>query len=1122
MNKGLIAGIVVGGVAVAGAATGLGVGLANNTAEYQVNIVSELESAEFEGNGTYQIGDQVELSAQDVEGYRFVYWSLPNGEISRENPYKFTLTNANYGTYTAVYEKEYTITVGEFSNGEITSDRPVAITGEEVTLTVTPDENYHVSNISYTTSSGTTTIEYSNGYKFLMPAEDVEITATFAQSAFNITKASMTNGDITLSNTSGVNGTEITVSAQPETGYELDQLYYIAQGSTTHVAITDNTFTLTSNVTVYATFKLIDYDFSFTNESETEVTIKRNGQIFTGSTVNYGDIITLEYTVSENTDVEIKVTGAIKEGNTYIVTGNLTITYEEEIVYDADTYETLSFTYDEETKTASVKENSANLPAGDLVIPNKVRYNEGIYKITSIRDFAFNNCANLENVTLSKNIEEIGAGSFQNCNNLNYNEYEGGKYISCPGNDYFVMMGVEDKTLETYTINPNSKILYKAFSNCKNLTSITIPSSVTSIGGDVFWYCTSLASITIPSSVISIGTNAFYGCESLTSVSLPSSVTSIGMYAFYNCPFSSLILPSSVINLGYGTFESTGLTTITIPNSVKIVGNNLFYNCKNLTSIIFEEGSQLTNISQYMFYDCKKLTSITIPASVTSIDYGAFWYCEKLASVVFEGENNLTNIGYGAFEYTAISTITIPSTVTSIGDYAFSWCEELTTVNFATGSQLTSIGERGFIECKKLNSITIPSGVTSLGAAVFENCEELTTIVIPKGVTSLNNYAFMECKKLVSVIFEEGSQLTKISNQCFSYCENLMSITIPESVTTIEQDAFYSCKSFTSIIIPKNVTSFASSALNGCDGLLEINVDENNANYKSINGVVFTKDGKTLVIYPAGREGSYIIPSGVTSIGNGAFSARTKLTSVIIPATVTEINSFAFSGCSNLTSVTFEEGSQLTIIASQAFDGCSSLTTITIPAGVTNIGYTVFSNCSSLQSILVDENNTVYKSVDGVLLSKDEKTLVLCPMGKVGVYTIPSGVTKISSRAFDCCSKLTSIIMPEGVTTIEQSAFTACSGLTTVTIPTTITSVGNYAFQSCRNIKTVVINSGYVYRSSTSINALGYLFQSATAVKVLKTVADSNTNTWLNGTAWTKAATTETIDGQEYYVYTKN
>ena len=178
----------------------------------------------------------------------------------------------------------------------------------------------------------------------------------------------------------------------------------------------------------------------------------------------------------------------------------------------------------------------------------------------------------------------------------------------------------------------NSVTSIGCFYGCTGLTSVTIPNSVTSIGGRAFSRCTGLTSITIPNSVTYIGDFAFSSCTGLTSVTIGNSVTSIGNAAFRNC---------------------TGLTSITIPNSVTSIGDGTFYECTNLTSVNIP--NSVTSIGNYAFEGCSGLTSITIPNSVTYIGYNAFEGCSGLTS------------------------ITIPSSVTSIGKYAF-YCSGLMEV----------------------------------------------------------------------------------------------------------------------------------------------------------------------------------------------------------------------------------------------------------------------------------------------------------------------------------------------------------------------------------------------------------------------------------------------------------
>ena len=281
-----------------------------------------------------------------------------------------------------------------------------------------------------------------------------------------------------------------------------------------------------------------------------------------------------------------------------------------------------------------------------------------------------------------------------------------------------------------------------------------------------------------------------------------------------------------------------------------------------------------------------------------------------------------------------------------------------------------------------MTSITIPDGVTNIGYAAFAGCSSLTSITIPDGVTSIGDYAF-------------------------AWCSNLTSITIPSSVISIGYSAFNQCNNLTNVTIPEGVTSIDNRAFYGCNSLTEIAVDAGNPNYKSIDGVLFNKDGTQLIQCPAGKSGEFTIPDGVASIGEGAFGRCGSLVSIIIPDSVTSIGDIAFYNC-------------------------ISLTSITILDGVTSIGDRAFEGCSSLAEIIVGAGNPNYKSIDGVLLSKDGTQLIQCPAGKSGEYTIPDGITNIGSSTFYNCISITSITIPDGVTSIGDRAFYGCSSLESV------------------------------------------------------------------------------------------
>lgn len=222
-----------------------------------------------------------------------------------------------------------------------------------------------------------------------------------------------------------------------------------------------------------------------------------------------------------------------------------------------------------------------------------------------------------------------------------------------------------------------------SFFNCRSLTSVEIPSSITRIGDAlekyVFSYCTSLTSITIPDSVEIIGLGAFDGCESLRSVTFGSGLTSILSEAFGNC--------SSLVN-------------IDIPNNVTLIDEYAFANCYNLRSIRLS--TSLTTLGENVFLNCTGLTSISIPSGVTSINGGAFSSCYSLRSV------------------------TLPSGLTKIGNLAFSGCFSLVSIDIP--NNVTTIGEYAFGSCSGLTSIIIPSSVTNIKNGAFKECTSLMSI----------------------------------------------------------------------------------------------------------------------------------------------------------------------------------------------------------------------------------------------------------------------------------------------------------------------------------------------------------------------------------------------------------
>ena len=287
-----------------------------------------------------------------------------------------------------------------------------------------------------------------------------------------------------------------------------------------------------------------------------------------------------------------------------------------------------------------------------------------------------------------------------------------------------------------------------------------------------------------------------------------------------------------------------------------------------------------------------------------------------------------------------------------------------------------------------------------------------------------------------------GKPVTSIGDYAFDGCASLTSISIPDSITSIGERAFSGCSSLTSIIIPDSVTCIGSYAFEGCSSLTEIT-----------------------------------IPDGVTGVGRYTFSDCSSLTNVTIPDSVIGIGNYAFYNCSSLPSITIPDS--VTHIAAYAFEGCSSLAEITIPDSVTDIGKHAFRYCSNLTRIWVSENNLNYSSnSNGVLLNKDQTTLIRVPYGLSGSYTIPDSVTVVDSYAFSYCSNLTSVTIPDSITSIGEYAFYDCSSLTEITIPDSVTDIGDFAFCCCSSLISISIGDSwarigrYTFADCTSLTSI--------------------------------------------------
>ena len=388
-----------------------------------------------------------------------------------------------------------------------------------------------------------------------------------------------------------------------------------------------------------------------------------------------------------------------------------------------------------------------------------------------------------------------------------------------------------------------TEIPSKAFKECRYLTGVNIPSSVTSIGEYAF-SDSPLSSVTIPDSVTSIGEYAFSRCERLTSVTIPESVTSIGDNVFDYCSrLTSVNIPSSVTFISDCAFSNCySLTTVNIPSSITSIGNNAFDYCSSLTSVTIP--NSVTSIGVSAFAGCSGLTDVNIPSSVASIGMSAFSRCSKLTSITIPDGVTSTDSTFSGCS--SLTTVTIPKSITSIGFATFYQCSSLTTVNYSGtkedwGKIKTTIGSNND---SLLNAALICMGsdpkevytpadnaatvIAGLEGGTWENPNVCTVKIISKEesdkdfLKEINEKMYSRWNEYVKVNLDLSvSGITEIPEKAFEGA-SLLGITLPNSLVSIKTKAFYSTLSLKKIVIPDNVRIIEAEVFYDCGYLVEI------------------------------------------------------------------------------------------------------------------------------------------------------------------------------------------------------------------------------------------------------------------------------------------------------------
>ena len=683
--------------------------------------------------------------------------------------------------------------------------------------------------------------------------------------------------------------------------------------------------------------------------------------------------------------------------------------------------------------------------------------------VEEVGDYAFYNCAGMEEINLVKGIGKIGYYAFYNCKSLKKIEFK--------------------KNEKLVTGSDGKKYLYP----------VTVESSA-------FSGCISLKEVVLSENVVELGSEVFLNCEELETVIMPDGLKTIGYSFIKNTAVKSLTIPSTVetVNAYYYSGERKGATDgalqleeVVFEAGIKKIPD---YFCSNnqwndaLVRVGIPEGVE--EIGSNAFYNCTGIEEINLVKEIGKIGYSAFSNCKSLKRIEFQ-KNEKQVIG------TDGKKILYP---VKIEAYAFYGCVSLKEV--VLSENVVELGNQVFEECTELETITMPEGLKIIGYSFIKNTA-VRSLTVPNTVETVNAYYYSGERKgatdgalqLEEVIFEAG--IKKIPDY---FCSNnqwndaLVRVGIPEGVEEIGSNAFYNCTGIEEINLVKEIGKIGYSAFSNCKSLKRIEFQKNE---KQVIGT----DGKK-ILYPVKIEAyafygcvslkEVVLSENVVELGNQVFEECTELETVTmpeglktigysfikntavksltVPNTVETVNAYYYSGerkgatdgALQLEEVVFEAGiKKIPDYFCSNTQENDALVRVELPESVEEIGSNAFYNCTGLEEInLVKEigkiGNSAFsncRSLKRIEFQKNEKQ-VIGTDGKKTLYPV-----KVEAYAFYGCISLKEVVLSENVVELGNGVFEGCTELETVTMPEGLKTIGHSFIKNTAVKKLIVPNT---------------------------------------------------------------